>query len=450
MLKKLQQVILGLNVQAERSSTIRTFRQALIGGAALLRGPGKATAMVKGMIEMEAQHSAETQSWVNPETLASGMGGAFDACDLRHWLALAERAGVPAVPAKPILVLTEQQMSVLSGSLKIPDTAATRRLSESLKQAAAELNLGEPEAEPDIDVERLDEQLFSAMDDVPEGWMVRSNRCGGSELKALAGFGAIGQAVPEVRFGPNLEIGPGWVRVGNRRRVNVSDNRTVQSAAQGPGFMCFLARPWQEASRYNVGEDPHRHGTSFAGKGVWPAEWRAIVEGGQVVGVASYYGWCDQASPETARIALEVRDLAQRIVDEAMSQQAWPRYPDIELARNAPWIEEGSDLRQALDTRFSRTTVSCTIDFIETEDGPMMLEAGPPVSPMGGGHPCAFAGAGVTAKLGIAPSISGVAFRVMDHVILADPSTWEDGDRTDRVLSWEDVENLAAQLDPAD
>src|SRR3546814_10810238 len=78
--------------------------------------------------------------------------------------------------------------------------------------------------------------LFNAMDEVPEEWMVRSNRCGSSELKALAGFGAIGHQVPEVRFGSNLEIGPGLVRVGNRRRVHVSDARTVQAAAQGPGF----------------------------------------------------------------------------------------------------------------------------------------------------------------------------------------------------------------------
>src|SRR3546814_4263768 len=70
------------------------------------------------------------------------------------------------------------------------------------------------------------------MDEVPEGWMVRSNRCGSSELKALAGFGAIGHQVPEVRFGSNLEIGPGWVRVGNRRRVHVSDARTVQARSE--------------------------------------------------------------------------------------------------------------------------------------------------------------------------------------------------------------------------
>src|SRR5690606_5906914 len=127
-------------------------------------------------------------------------------------------------------------------------------------------------------------------------------------------------------FGANLEIGPGWVRNGNRRRVNVSDKRTIKAAAEGPGFLIFLARPWVESSRYIEAPDPHREGSPFAGKGIWPAEWRAFVENGEVVGVASYYGWADQATPETARTALEVRALAQKIVDEARSQKAWPRY----------------------------------------------------------------------------------------------------------------------------
>jgi hypothetical protein len=445
MLRKLQQAIIGLNARAERSETLRTLRTTLIRSASLFRAPDNAEAALRGIMETEAQHNAETSSWVDPESLAAGEGGAFDACDLRHWLVLAERAGVPAVPAKIILTLSEDEMNAASGVIEIPDNAVTRRLAKSIRQAAADMNLDTDPETVEVDQEHLADQLFTAMDDVPEGWMVRSNRCGSSELKAMAGFGAIGHQVPEVRFGPDLEFGPGWVRVGNRRRVHVSDKRTIEAAAQGPGFLCFLARPWQECSRYLVGEDPHRHGTPFAGKGVWPAEWRAIVEGGVVVGVASYYGWCDQATPETARTAIKVRDLAQRIVDEAMSQKAWPRYPDIELARDAKWIETDSELGRALAKQFSRATVSCTIDFIETDEGPMFLEAGPAVSPFGGGHPCAFAGAGVQGKLGRIPNISGVAFRIMDHVILADPSTWEDGDRTDCVLSWSDVEALAME-----
>src|SRR3546814_13410230 len=123
------------------------------------------------MMEIEAKHRAETESWVNPEALASGKGGAFDACDLRHWLALANRAGVRAVPAKQILVLTEDQMDAASGTIEIPDNAITRRLSKNLKQAAAELEITASAEPAEIDREQLEEQLFNAMDEVPEGWM---------------------------------------------------------------------------------------------------------------------------------------------------------------------------------------------------------------------------------------------------------------------------------------
>src|SRR3546814_4433777 len=93
-------------------------------------------------------------------------------------LALANRAGVRAVPAKQILVLTEDQMDAASGTIEIPDNAITRRLSKNLKQAAAELEITASAEPAEIDREQLEEQLFNAMDEVPEGWMVRSNRCG--------------------------------------------------------------------------------------------------------------------------------------------------------------------------------------------------------------------------------------------------------------------------------
>ena len=43
--------------------------------------------------------------------------------------------------------------------------------------------------------------------------------------------------------------------------------------------------------------------------------------------------------------------------------------------------------------------------------------------------------------------VSGVAFSLMDGVILADPVTWEAGltaSRAGRILSWAEVEALAA------
>lgn len=448
MLDRLRKMILQISVEAEQRDRVSTMRRFFIGAGHLARKPSEFASQVKGIIETSKSHSAEIASWITPETLAAGEGGPFDACDLRHWLVLADKAGVPAIPAREILHLTEDEHGLLSGNVPLPSTPATRRLLASAAEVASELPIPESpdvETKGPIDCEALLDRLADAMDDIPEGWMVRSNRCGGSELKALAGVGIAADRAPEVRFGPDIEVGPGWVRIGNRRRVHVLDSRTLKAAAEGPGFLTFLARPWIEASRYLEAPDPHREGSPFAGKGVWPAEWRAFVENGQVIGVSSYYGWADTPCPEAARAALETRRLAQKIVDEAMTQKAWPRYPDLELVRNAPWISNNPDLQQKLDVDFGRETVSCTLDFLETKDGLVLLEGGPASSPIGGGHICAFAGTTGRPTIGKPMKTEGVAFRAMPHILIADPNTWEEGDTSGCIFDWSEVERLAQE-----
>ena len=450
MFQAFRRAILRLTAKADARANEKAARRFVAAAARGSRAEGGLAGFVDGMEEIARVHEDEVSTWVSPKALTEGSGGPFDACDLRHWLALAERAGVPFVPARQIAVVEEGDMALLSGGVDLPEGRAMEKLrSDALELARKRGIFALPPSEGERDYERLEalkEALSSAMDAVPEGWMVRSARCGSSELKTLAGVGAAGPTVPEVRFGPDLEVGPGWVRVGNRRRVRVSDARTVESYAQGPGGPCaFLARPWVEADRYAVGEDPHRHGSVFAGKGAWPAEWRAFVEKGKVIGVASYYGWCGSVTPENARIAIQVRDLAQRIADEASRIRAWPRYMDIEFARlnKHPKMLAHSGIQQALET-LGRDDVACTLDFIEAKDsGLMLLEGGPPVTPFGGGHPCAFAGCGGKPVFGARIDVEGVAFRMMPHVLMTDPSTWVDGDRAECVLGWEEVERLS-------
>lgn len=443
MFERLQKLVLQMTVQGEQKAQTSTLRKFFIGAGNLARKPQQFAQALSGLTTISDKHHAELSSWVAPEALANGEGGAFDACDLRHWLILADRAGVPYIPAREILTLNEEELSLLSGTIPIPSTPATRRLQAAIPPVPPSNDQLINTAH--IDREALSDRLFDAMDDVPEGWMVRSNRCGGSELKALAGVGITGDRAPEVRFGPNLEVGPGWVRNGNRRRVNTSDKRTVTAAAQGPGFLVFLARPWVESSRYLVAADPHREGSPFAGNGVWPAEWRAFVENGQVVGVASYYGWADTASPVAARSALEARRLAQKIVDQAIAQKAWPRYSDIELVRDAAWVKANPALDHQINVEFGRETISCTIDFLETKDGLVFLEAGPGASPVGGGHPCAFAGTFGKPSVGKILTTKGVAFRTRPDVLIADPQTWVEGDNSGFVFNWDEVEALAAE-----
>lgn len=425
----IRKAILALNARAQAKATFDAARRLAI---LAIRSRGSLASHLEGLSQMEARHLEETSTWVSPEALENGEGGRYDALDLRHWLALASRAGVPAVPARVILELSEDEVSLASGTITLPPALAGR-LSARVREELGEALESAPPAEDENALaaarEALDDRLADAMDDVPEGWMVRHARCGASNLKALAGMGIAGPTAPEVRFGADIEVGPGWIRRGNRRRVDVADKRIVEAVAQGPaGPSVFLARPWVQAARWAAGPDPHRHGTQFAGKGMWPAEWRAFVENGRVIGVSSYYAWCGSPTPENARIALEVRALAQRMVDEAARQNAVPVFMDVEFVRDSPHFAEVAE-------RFPRDAIACTLDFIETDQGLLFLEGGPPFTPVGGGHPCGFAGLSRP---------EGVAFRVMSEVILADPRTWRETDRSNSILSWEDVETLAA------
>lgn len=453
MFKRLQQMLIALAARAGEAESAKAARTAVVLMARLFRNPARVPERLRGFRDTIRLHAEETGSWVSPQAMIES-GGPFDSCDLRHWVALAEAAGVAHIPAVEILKLTESEMERLSGKIRLPSGPASRALTKGATAAAdenadllAEIAEGLGPSGPAVgSEEELAERLYAAMDGVPEGWMVRNVRAGSLELKSLAGAGAAGPEVPEVRFGPDLEVGPGWVRNGNRRRVHVSDHRTVEVVAQGPGGgTSFVARPWVTASRYLAADDPHRHGTQFAGKGLWPAEWRAFVENGEVVGVAFYYGWTGGPTPENAAMAIEVRELAQRVADAAMERRAWPRSMDVEFVRASghPDIVGNEEVQHWLEV-FGRETVSCTLDFLETDEGPALLEGGPPNTPFGGGHPCAFAGNGGPPRFGCKTQTYGVAFSMMEGVLLGDPKTWRETDPENHILTWEQVEALAA------
>lgn len=444
MLKKLQQALVAITRRAEAHETARDLGKLAKTALAHRRNLPQA---IEGLDAAAAFHAAETESWIRAEQIEKGDAGPFDACDLLAYIAVAKAAGVSFVPATPILTLSEAEVGVASGTLDLSDPRSQRLLGRIANATEAYLPdaAADRTAMPDpIDESAVQEKLFAAMDELPDGWMVRNIRSGGSNLKALAGSGLAGAETPEVKFGPDITVGPGWVRVGNRRMVDLRDRRTIEAIAQGPnGGTCFVARPWVKASRWRVGEDPHRHGTPFAGKGAWPCEWRAFIVGGAVVGVANYYGWLGEATPLEARIALDVRAKAQAMADIMTARGLYPRYMDLEFARRHP---KAATLLNA----FPRDGVACTIDFIETSDGLLMLEGGPAHTPFGGGHCCAFAGTNGAPKMGNAMDVSGVAFALLDGVVLADMATWENGrdaQRAGRILSFDDAEQLATSVD---
>lgn len=435
----LRDAIIGLTLHAEKRAQNTTARRFFLGLGALLRKDQHvAEDFVGGTLSLMEWADATADAWTQAGALEQG--GDVDACDLRVWLDLAERAGVPFVPARTILTLHEDELGALCGPVEAPGFVR-KALARGVARVFGPLpDADAPTTSPDRGA--LIERLYDAMDDVPAGWMVRSHICGPSTLKALAGSGLIHDADDTVAEDSTFAVGPGWIRQGNRRRVDATDGRYVELFPQGHGTtIAYLARPWVQTNRRAIGPDPHRHGTPFAGKGAWPCEWRVFVENGTVTGVAAYYAWTGRATPLNAQKALEAAALAQRIVDAGTALSLRPVMMDLLIAQRQQ--AAGSTLpapHQEALVRFG-TGFSCTLDFLETEEGLVFLEGGPAHTPIGGGHPCAFAGVG-RAGPGTS-STTGVALGLMDHVVLADPRTWVDGDHTGKILSWDEARALA-------
>lgn len=474
MLDAMRQPLIALTQKAGMRATVKLARDAAGLFAKGMRAPAKMVEETLTGISEKAQHHAEeTGTWLKPshemEQRVAGsevFNQGFDAADLGLWLALAEKAGLEAIPARPVLSLTEDEHGRL--------TALPKEMIEGLLGAVAFHGDKNPEravamldaflqatADPlqaggESDVAKLVERCCAAMDDVPEGWMVRFARCGSSNLKSLSGCGLAGPEAPETAFGPMLSVGPGWVRRGNRRFVDVGDERIVKASAQGPvGPRVFYARPWVQPARFVEADDPHRAGSPFAGKGMWPIELRAFVQNGQVIGVSNYYPQIamDVDAPN-ARLMLEARDKAQALADLASEMKLWPRYMDIEFARRMkPKVaaKMPAGFLEGLERDFGREDVAFTCDFLEVDDGAggrklVLLEAGPAASPVGGGHPCCFAGVSGPPTFGTPPGVHGVAFAKLDHVDMMEPATWrapEPDEMEGRILSWNDVEVIA-------
>jgi hypothetical protein len=397
---------------------------------------------VRAIAAIESAHNAVCDKFVPVDKIDAG--GSFDVCDLRYWLHFAEKSGVAHIPAKEILSLSTEEISKLSGPVNLENLPGMKRIRSKMADAVLK-NLefakdiessGKIALPSDLDRNTIVEKTFAAMDEIPDGWMVRHVRVGPSTAKTLIGTGtspisdmAPSVSLPEIK--PGFAIGPGWLQIGNRRAVDVLDDRIMRAGiVPGPeGAQVFVARPWVACSRYLEAQDPHREGSPLAGVGVWPAEWRAFVKNGRVEGVAAYYGWAHAGEPEDARQALLVRDLAQKIVDAAVASNAVGANIELEMYRTSGKEVKNPMIKSALE-EFSADGFHCTLDFIETENGPVFLEGGPPFTPIGGSHPCAFAGI---------KEIAGVALKVMPGVSMADPRSWRETDKTGSIVSWEEA-----------
>jgi hypothetical protein len=433
MIQFLQKFLVALTKSAEEHAFAKQLRR--MAAAFRAASPKNIAKTIRGMQDLYDRLEAMGKNCVSLEQFEKS-GGRFDSADIRYWLSLAQRAGVPFIPAREILVLTQEEAELVSGSVDLSKTPLGKVSKEKSNEILKELGV-DPNREPSpapassIDREALIERIFAAMDDVPEGYMVRHVRAGPSTLKTLAGAGVAPPNAEPVNFGSNHEVGPGYIRHGNRRRVHVNDDRIVKVAmVQAPdGPQRFVARPWMKGARYLICDDPHRHGTKFAGKGAWPAEWRTFVHNGKVEAVSAYYAWAGTKTAKDARMALEVRELAQRIVDAGLKLNAVPLHVEHEMHRNSE--HEPAWLRND----YPVDAFACTLDFIETTQGLMLLEGGPCWSPAQVAHPCGF--------VGTTGRPQGVAFHLMAGVSLMEPSTWKETIKSEAILDWAQVEALA-------
>lgn len=433
-----------ITVAAGQEAAVKSLRKLALSTATTLRKPKeKALEALTGFSEIAERHDAEAASWRDPDTLSDTEANPIDACDLRFWLLLAEKAGVPTIPARQILTLSEDEFGLVSGEIHIPEF-----IRDNLRKKLEAHDLMPAEQEPkEVDGQiysRVVDKLYTAMDDVPSGYMVRSNLSGGAQLKALAGTGTLESADEHMEIDENIKVGPGYVSFGNRRCIDTKDDRIIKTFAGGhKSEIHFMARPWVTASRHREGVDPHRAGSGMPDFGRWPCEWRVFVQHGKVAGVSSYYPWTEAATPEACHFAFEAVAQAEKILAEAKNMRIETRLMDIELARSA----KHKAIKEIAD-QFPRDDLSFTLDFMETDEGLTLLEGGPGFTPIGGAFPCGFMGHGMATGKVSDCKIEGVAIRHMKHVHLAEPSTWKDGDRAGCILSWDQARALADAYEP--
>ena len=455
---KLRDYIGALSRSAAEQSQNKSKRRLIIGAAQVARKSSKKLLKdMAGMSRVIDQENAELSGWADPDEIGTPQGRRnFDACDLRVWLKLADMAGVSSVPAKVVAELSEPELEVLLGQFQIPAHIRdniTKPLVEGL-QDASEDALSEmsgfieeffPETTPAVNAAEVFARVESALDEIPASWMVRTQYCGSNNLKALVGTGLMEKADDTAMVAPQVEIGGGWVRKGNRRIIDFSDPRFLELGIGGhkPGTT-YLARPWIKPARCHEGEDLHRANSPFAGPGRWPSEWRVFVKNGQVTGVANYYGWTGQgATPENAWHAIEAAAMAQQIADKGTELGLSGRYMPHVAIWNSTYDHPQV---KAFKTEWPEGGLHCTLDFYEGEDGMVLLEGGPGHMPNGGAHPCAFAGYQVDPDSpSRVSSCNGVAFKCMPHVHLAEVQTWVDGDPQGCIQSWADAVHLAQQ-----
>lgn len=441
----IRQVVLGVAKRGAMAEQASMTRRAALTTIKALRKPARFAEFVSGMAGLEQAVTELIASHASPDEISEGRSGTFDSCDLRHWIVLAEMAGVPVIPAREILALDGDEMAALTGPVQIPDQVMDR-IRKGLRMAfpAPSGHAEEPASAREVERirQRAVEKTLDAGDLIPPGHVVRTAICGPNTMKALAGTGTLRDQDTAAAF-DGVTVGCGWVREGNRTRIDVTDERFVALQARGhEDTFRFLIRPWFEAGRRNEGIDPH-FGTGPNAAQSWPAEWRVYVRNGEVVAVGNYYAWAGSVDSDAARGALKAKRAAEKILDVMRERGVEPVTTDLFISHWHKGSGEVSEILEYQNREFPLEDLHFTLDFIEGVDGEaVLLEGGPPHLPTGLAHPTAFSGCRLREDSIGWCDLRGVAFGLREGVEIGDPRSWAITPAT-HAMSFDDVELLA-------
>lgn len=267
-------------------------------------------------------------------------GAHFNTLSLGNWLTLAAEAGVPAVPAEHLGSLTPRNMMDIE---------------EAMYDGAEGLDLSAFNA------------INARLTDLRGAFMVRCDAVSSGDVKAL-----MGSPVPPGKTRLDL-IGPkrgfGYQEHDGRRFLSVDDSRFSDGVGDWPDGTCPIwARPIVPARQIDGPNGPFQ------------AEWRIFVKNGQISGASSYYPQAPRPVDDADRTALMAALVhARKIVDLLVERSLVPDHP---IYRSYAKI-------------FDPASIACSIDFIELDDGQvLLLEGGPASLPKWGSHGCCFADEG--------------------------------------------------------
>lgn len=271
----------------------------------------------------------------------------FNVLSLPAWLALADRAGVPLIPARPLAEMGADDFMQLGE--QTPEAKAAEAVYEAFEM-----------------------QILSGLQD---GEMIRMEQVAPAEIKHLMSTGD--------------DLGDGTFHSDHfgRNILMLHEDRYCSTLSDlATGRVRAFARPVMTPAKVA--------GSYDGAAGAWPAEFRVFVEDGRVVGVSNYYVQV-ALDPDTWTDAMrESVHLAQQMIDTMAELRIgvgnFGLAPDAYTqARRRHGAAVRKDAAPAwADAAWGRQDF--TLDFMALETGDVVFLEGGPAGLLAA-HPCCFA-----------------------------------------------------------